>query len=324
MKILITGCCGFIGFSLAKKLLLNKKNFIIGIDCIDEYYDIKLKKDRLKLLNKNKNFKFFKFNLNNKKKIDYVFKSKKIDCVFHLAAQAGVRYSFTQPLKYMNDNFLSFINILENVKEHKIKKFFFASSSSVYGDTKKLPVKETDQLNEKNLYAMSKTFNEKISKIYSEKYNLQICGLRFFTVYGEWGRPDMFMMKYINTAVKKSLFYLYNFGNHKRDFTYIGDVVFFLEKIIKIKIKDNFLILNISSSKPYKLQKVMNEINLFIRKPKIIKSKRDSADVLNTHGSNKKLMNIIGDYKFTSLKIGVKNLCLWYKNYYKLNKINFE
>lgn len=323
MNILITGCCGFIGFSLAKKLLLNKKNFILGVDCIDEYYDIKLKKERLKILKTSKNFKFFKFNLSNKKKIDNIFKYQKIDCVYHLAAQAGVRYSFIQPLKYINDNFLSFMNVLENIKEYKIKKFFFASSSSVYGDIKKLPVKETDQLNEKNLYSMSKTFNEKISKIYSEKYNLKICGLRFFTVYGEWGRPDMFMMKYISSAVKKKIFYLYNFGNHKRDFTYIGDVIFFLEKLMKKNIKDNFSILNISSSKPYKLQKVMNEINLFIKKPKIIKSKRDSADVLNTHGSNKKLMKIVGKHKFTTLKIGVRNLCFWYKNYYKLNKIKF-
>ena len=320
MKILITGCCGFIGFSLAKKLLLNKKNTIIGIDCLDRYYDVSLKKNRLKSLIKNDNFKFFKFNLKDKKKIDRVFDAQKINIVFHFAAQAGVRFSFSNPFKYIDDNFLSFMNILENIKTNKIKKFFFASSSSVYGDTKKIPSKEHDNLNEKNLYALSKTFNEKISQVYSEKYNLNICGLRFFTVYGEWGRPDMFMMKYINASIKKNFFYLYNYGKHKRDFTYIDDVTFFMEKIINNKRLKKFSIINISSSRPYSLYKVMNEINLYFKAPKIIKKKRDTADVLNTYGSNRKLIDILGKYKFTSLQIGVRNLCKWYKHYYKLKK----
>tara|TARA_B100001027_G_scaffold110259_1_gene76023 strand:+ start:1092 stop:1931 length:840 start_codon:yes stop_codon:yes gene_type:complete len=273
MKILITGCCGFIGFSLAKKLLLNKKNIIIGIDCLDRYYDVSLKKNRLKSLIKNDNFKFFKFNLKDKKKIDRVFDAQKINIVFHFAAQAGVRFSFSNPFKYIDDNFLSFMNILENIKKNRIKKFFFASSSSVYGDTKKIPSKEHDNLNEKNLYALSKTFNEKISQVYSEKYDLNICGLRFFTVYGEWGRPDMFMMKYINASIKKNFFYLYNYGKHKRDFTYIDDVTFFMEKIINNKRLKKFSIINISSSRPYSLYKVMNEINLYFKAPKIIKKK---------------------------------------------------
>ena len=320
MKILITGCCGFIGFSLAKKLLLKKKNTIIGIDCLDHYYDISLKRNRLKRLTQNSNFKFFKFNLKDKKKTDIIFKIHKINIVVHFAAQAGVRFSFSKPFKYIDDNFVGFMNILENVKKNKVKKFFFASSSSIYGDSKKLPSKEYDNLNEKNLYAISKTFNEKISQVYSEKYNINICGLRFFTVYGEWGRPDMFMMKYINTSIKKNFFHLYNYGKHKRDFTYIGDVIFSLEKILNKKNLRKFSIINISSSKPYSLYKVMNEINLYFKAPKILKKKRDNADVLNTHGSNKKLLGIIGKYKFTSLQIGVRNLCRWYKDYYKLKK----
>lgn len=318
MNILISGCAGFIGFSFAQKILLNKNHKVIGIDSIDDYYSVKLKKDRLNILQSQKNFKFYKFNLKNKKKINEVFEKNKIDCVYHLAAQAGVRFSFEKPEKYLNDNIYGFYNVLENSKDYKVKKFFFASSSSVYGDAKKLPVKEKYMLDEKNLYSLTKSFNEKLGKIYSQKYNMNICGLRFFTIYGEWGRPDMFMMKYINSSINKNLFKLYNFGNHKRDFTYIKDVVFILEKLLFKRLNNKFCSINISSSNPYKLSKIMKEINLHFKKPKIKKQKRDVADVLNTHGSNKKLKKIIGKFEYTNIKIGIKNLCEWYKSYYKL------
>ena len=318
MNILITGCAGFIGFSLAQRLLSNKNNKVIGIDSIDNYYSIKLKKDRLNILQSQKKFKFYKFNLKSKKKTNEVFKKNKIDCVYHLAAQAGVRFSFEKPEKYLNDNIYGFYNVLENSKNYKVKKLFFASSSSVYGDAKKLPVKENYVLDEKNLYSLTKSFNEKLGKIYAQKYNMNICGLRFFTIYGEWGRPDMFMMKYINSSVNKNIFTLYNFGNHKRDFTYIKDVALLLEKLLFKKLKNKFCVINISSSNPYKLSKIMNEINLYFKKPKIKKQERDEADVLNTHGSNKELKKIVGEYKYTNIKIGIKNLCEWYKSYYKL------
>ena len=320
MNILITGCCGFIGFSLAKDFLKKKENRVLGIDDIDNYYDVKLKLNRLKELKKNKKFIFKKINIKNSLKIDDFFKRNKLDAIFHFAAQAGVRYSFINPTKYLDSNINGFFNILESARKFKIKKIIIASSSSVYGDVKKLPVLEKYHSNEKNLYAVSKSFNEKLSQIYSNKYKMKIYCMRFFTVYGEWGRPDMFMMKYANASKDNKVFTLYNFGKHRRDFTYIKDVTYFLKKILNKKIKSNFDIFNICSSRPVSLPKVINELNKFFKKPKILMKQRDDADVLHTHGSNKKLLNTFGHYKFTSLKDGIANLANWYIKYYKLKK----
>ena len=317
MNILITGCCGFIGFSLAKNLLDNKTHKIYGIDSIDNYYNPELKFDRLKILKKSKIFFFEKINIKNKNKIKNFFLRYKIDVIFHFAAQAGVRYSFVNPQKYLDSNIIGFFNILDNAKNYQIKKIVFASSSSVYGDKKKLPVSEIAHPSEKNLYAISKNFNEKLSKVYSEKYNMKIYCLRFFSVYGEWGRPDMFMLKYINASLNNKKFILYNFGNHKRDFTYIGDVISILKRLMYKKIKKNYEIFNICSSKPINLHIVINEINKYFLAPKIMKMKKNFADVLNTHGSNKKLLMLIKKIKFTPINKGIYNLCNWYKTYYK-------
>ena len=318
MRILITGCCGFIGFSYAQFLLKNyKKIKIIGLDSIDNYYSVKLKKDRLNILKKFKtNFIFYKQNLKNKKKIENIFKKHKINYVYHFAAQAGVRYSFSRPQKYIDSNILSFFNILELSRKFYIKKFFFASSSSIYGDTNKFPSNEKDTPLEKNLYAISKIFDEKIAKVYSQKYNMKIFALRFFTVYGEWGRPDMFMIKYLQSAHMGKKFNLYNHGNHKRDFTYIKDVLKIILKISNKNLKNNYDVFNICSSRPIHLQKIINLINKYSKKPKIIKKDRDIADVLNTHGSNKKIKKIVGKIKFTNIDIGIRNLVKWFKIYY--------
>ena len=200
MKVLITGCCGFIGFSLAKNFLKSKKYIVLGIDDIDAYYDVNLKLNRLRELKKNKKFIYKKINIKNLSKIDNFFKRNKVDIIFHLAAQAGVRHSFINPSKYLDSNINGYFNILESARKFKIKKTIIASSSSVYGDVKKLPVLEKCRSNEKNLYALSKSFNEKLAQIYSSKYKMKIYCMRFFTVYGEWGRPDMFMMKYASAS----------------------------------------------------------------------------------------------------------------------------
>jgi UDP-glucuronate 4-epimerase len=318
MRILITGCSGFIGFSYAQFLLKNNKKIkIIGIDSIDNYYSVKLKKDRLDILkNFKKNFLFYKQNLKNKKKIENIFKKHKIDYVYHFAAQAGVRYSFSRPQKYIDSNILSFFNILELSRKFNIKKFFFASSSSIYGDTNKFPSNEKDMPLEKNLYAISKIFDEKIAKVYAQKYNMKIFAFRFFTVYGEWGRPDMFMIKYLRSAYTGKKFNLYNYGNHKRDFTYIKDVLKIIFKISNKTLEKNYDVFNICSSTPIHLQKIINLINKYSKKPKIIKKDRNFADVLNTHGSNKKIKNILGKIKFTSIDKGIHNLVKWFKIYY--------
>ncbi len=319
MQILITGCCGFIGFSYSKFLLNKYKNIqIIGIDSIDNYYSTSLKKKRLELLKSyKKKFVFYRQNIKNFNKLENIFKYKKIDKLFHFAAQAGVRYSFIKPQKYIDSNIISFFNILELSRKYNVKKFFFASSSSIYGDSKKLPSIENDITQEKNLYAISKNFNEKFAKIYSEKYNMKIIGLRFFTVYGEWGRPDMFMIKYMLSSKFKRNFNLYNFGNHRRDFTYIKDVVNLVYKVSNSKIKKNYDIFNICSSKPLHLNKIMMLLNKKLGKVNILKKKRDFADVLDTHGSNKKILKLVGKFNFTKIEDGINNLVIWFKNYYK-------
>jgi len=309
--IIVTGSLGLICFTACKFFL--KKGFkVIGIDNIDDYYDTKIKYQRLKILNKFEKFKFHKTNIQDHKKLDIIFKKNKINCVIHLAAQAGVRYSIKNPKKYLDSNINGFFNILELSKKYKIKKLIFASSSSVYGENTKFPLKENNQINPKNFYGLTKKNNEEMAKIYSNLYNMNICGLRFFTVYGEWGRPDMFMMKYLHS--KKS-FDLYNKGEHYRDFTYIKDVIEIILKIIKSSQK-GFQLFNICSNDPIKITKVIKIINKHINKSKLRINRLglQKADVIKTHGDNSKLIKEIKFKKFTALNIGLKNLIEWYKN----------
>ena len=196
MQILITGAAGFIGFNLSKYLLDKSNVKIIGVDSLNTYYSKKLKKDRIEELSKYKNFAFFNLNILNKKKLEKIFKIKKINLVINLAAQAGVRYSLVKPSEFIENNVQGFYNIIEVAKKYKIKKIIYASSSSVYGDSRKFPLKETQNISPKNIYALSKKINEEMADIFSKQYNISFIGLRFFTVYGEWGRPDMFMIKY--------------------------------------------------------------------------------------------------------------------------------
>ena len=204
MKILITGSAGFIGFNLAKKLLESRKIKVIGIDNINDYYDINLKKKRNNLLKKKINYTFIKTDIRDNKKLDKIFKKEKFDFVFNLAAQAGVRYSIDHPREYIENNILGFYNIIENVKKYKIKRLFYASSSSVYGENTNFPLNENQKIHPKNIYALSKKINEEISSIFNKYYQVKMTGLRFFTVYGDWGRPDMMMVKFIDRYYRKN------------------------------------------------------------------------------------------------------------------------
>ena len=319
MRILITGACGFIGFHLTKKLLKKKKYKVYGIDNFDDYYSISLKKKRKKELLNYNNFLFYKIDIKNSKKLEQVIKSNKIDIIFHLAAQAGVRYSIKNPKKYIENNIVGFYNLIDIAKRNRIKKIFYASSSSVYGDSKKFPLKENDILNTKNLYSLSKEFNEKISFIYSDFYKLKLIGLRFFTAYGEWGRPDMMMMKYIIAKIENKNFYLFNYGNHFRDFTYIDDLTEILKLMINKRYKKGHEIYNICSSSPSKITNVLSEIDKHIpNKVKIKKISLQKADVLKTYGSNSKILKLTKFKYFTPLNIGIKNLCDWAKKFYKI------
>lgn len=317
--ILLTGCAGFIGYSLAKKLLLNNKKKIIGIDNMNNYYDVNLKKKRLAELKKSKNFIFKKIDLSNYQDLEKVIKKYKIKTIFNLAAQAGVGHSIKSPKTYMYSNMLGFFNILELSRIHKVTKILFASSSSVYGDNKKLPVTENYLTNPINFYALSKKSNEEMAKIYSIYYNIKIIGLRFFTVYGPWGRPDMVMLKLINSFYKKNKFYLNNFGNHSRDFTYIDDVINIVIKLSKInKIKNKFEIFNICSSKPISLNFLIDMFKKIVGKFKVYKREFQSGDIIKTYGSNKKLKQIIKNLYFTKFEDGFKKTHDWYRIYNKV------
>ena len=319
-KIIITGCCGFIGFSLSKKLLINKNIKIIGIDTINDYYDVNLKKQRLKILNENKNFQFKKIDIKKYNLLEKIFKNKKIDIVYNLAAQAGVQYSIKNPKKYMDSNCVGFFNILELSRINRIKTIFYASSSSVYGDSKKFPVKENFDLNPKNFYGFSKRANEEMAAIYSRYYNIKIIGLRFFTVFGPWGRPDLVINKLIDTFYKNKIFYLNNFGKHMRDFTYIDDVI---KKIIKLsksnKIKQKNNIFNICGSKPISLIHLVKLFKKIVGNSKITKRSFQKGDILKSYGSNQKLIKILGKIEFTNFDEGFISTLKWYQKYHKLN-----
>lgn len=240
MQILITGAAGFIGFGITKYLLSSSNVRIIGIDSLNNYYSKKLKKNRIKTLSQYKKFSFFHINILNKKKLEQIFKTKKIDLIINLAAQAGVRYSLEKPSEFVDNNIQGFYNLIDVAKKHRIKKIIYASSSSIYGDSKKFPLNETQNLMPKNIYALSKKINEEMAEVFSRQYDISFIGLRFFTIYGEWGRPDMFLMKYLNSSYNyKTKFYLNNFGKHTRDFTYILDACRIISKLVfsKKKIK---------------------------------------------------------------------------------------
>ena len=310
MKILVTGVAGFIGFNLAN-FLLKKNHYVYGIDNFDKYYSIKIKKKRANILIRNKNFFFEKIEIVNKKKLNLFFKNKKIDIIVHLAAQAGVRYSFKNPEKYIDANIFGFLNLINEANKKHIKKIFYASSSSVYGESTNFPLRETEKLNPKNIYAISKKLNESIAEMYQKIYKINFIGLRFFTIYGEWGRPDMFMSKLFKSHMTKNIFYLNNYGNHLRDFTYIEDAVQMVVKLIRKKFNKHE-VFNICSSKPINIYNIVKNF----RKNRKVKVKLigiNKADILKTHGSNTKIKKHISNITFSNFYKTFYKTFDWYK-----------
>ena len=310
MQIFITGVAGFIGFSLANSFL-NKGHRVYGIDNLDQYYSIKIKKKRLNILKKYKNFVFNKVDILNYAKLFNTINNKKIDVIIHLAAQTGVRYSIINPNKYLDVNISGFMNLIKAIKNKKIKKFIYASSSSVYGDSKKFPLKENDNLNPKNIYGLSKKINEEIANLKQYNFKINFIGLRFFTIFGEWGRPDMFMFKLFKAFFLKKTFYLNNYGNHIRDFTYIGDVKKIVEKLINKKISGHH-IFNVCSNKPQNILKIVQKFTKY-NKTKVEMISINKADVLKTHGNNYKIKKFIKYKKFSNFDLLFTKTFEWYK-----------
>lgn len=321
MKILITGVAGFIGSNLALDLCKNLKLKIYGIDNFSKYSGEKIKKIRLKILKENKNFFFLNLDIRKKKLFQTYLLKNKFDTIIHLAAEVGVRYSVINPRAYLETNINGFFNLLETLKYYQPKKIIYASSSSVYGESKKFPLLENHKLKPKNVYALSKKNNEELAEIFSDKIKIDILGLRFFTVFGEMGRPDMFFFKLLKSIFNKKTFYLNNYGRHYRDFTYVKDVIYILNKLIFSKKHNGHKVLNVCSSRPVYLKKMLDLIKKYEPNIKIKKLPADPADVYKTHGSNKKLIEKIGNFKITKLEKAIQNTINWYR-INKINKIN--
>jgi UDP-glucuronate 4-epimerase len=330
MKILVTGSAGFIGFSLCL-FLLKKKINVIGVDNLNNYYDVSLKKKRLNILKKYQNFEFFKLDLSNKNILFKNLKKKDFSYVVHLAAQAGVRYSLIKPEEYTKSNLNGFSNILELVRYKKIKHFLFASTSSVYGLSKsKSFSEESPAVFPIQYYAATKRANELMAHSYSYLFKIPSTALRFFTVYGPWGRPDMALFKFTKNILQNKPIEVFNYGKHKRDFTYIDDVVKSIYLAINKRPKKNstaslsnsmvapFNILNIGGGKKVTLMKFISEIEKCLgKKAKIKYLPLQQGDVIQTSCNTKKIKNYLGFLPKTDYKIGVMNFVLWYKTFFK-------
>ena len=330
---LITGVAGFIGFSLALKLL-KKNKLVLGIDNLNQYYDINLKKSRLKILKKYKNFSFLKIDLTN----DFILKKKlnrkKIKSIYHMAAQAGVRYSLEAPREYIKSNIIGFFNILELSKTKKVKHLIYASSSSVYGANKNFPFDEKNSCTHPiQLYAATKISNESMAHSYSSLYNLPTSGIRFFTVYGPWGRPDQALFIFTKNILNKKKINLFNYGNHTRDFTYIDDIVNGIEKIGNSIPKGNkkwnpkkpnpsfskypYQIYNIASDRKVKLTKYLDILEKKLNmKAKIKYLPLQKGDVPDVRSSIKKIKNNLNYKPKIKVEIGISRFVDWYKTYY--------
>ena len=329
----MTGVAGFIGMHSAKKLL-DDGHEIIGIDNLNDYYDVTLKEDRLKTLEGYKNFKFLKLDIKDQKDVLDLFKKESPERVLHLAAQAGVRYSIQNPYVYIDSNIQGFINILEGCRAIKTEHLVFASSSSVYGGNTKVPFSEHDNVDHPvSLYAATKKANELMAHTYSHLYQIPTTGLRFFTVYGPWGRPDMSPMLFTKAILADEPIQVFNHGDMMRDFTYIDDIVASVnETLFKTATPNShfdahhpdpatshapYRIFNIGNSQPVPLMQFIETIEDALGKKAIKKMMgMQAGDVKVTSADTSELNHWVNFKPNTSIKEGVKRFVDWYKNYY--------
>ena len=314
MNILITGAAGFIGYHLCKRLLDEDYN-ILGIDNLNNYYNSALKIKRLNRLKQYKNFKFEKIDISNKKMISPVFNKFKPKKVINLAAQAGVRYSIENPYAYLDSNLVGFLNIIELCRENKTEGFIYASSSSVYGENEKIPFSIKDRVDKPiSLYAASKKANELIAYSYSHLYGLHTTGLRFFTVYGPWGRPDMAYYIFTKKILNNEPISVYNHGNMKRDFTFIDDIINGTKAAINKNYKQE--IFNLGNNKSVNLLDFISIIENELNKKAIINFKpMQSGDVKETFADITESKEKLGFEPKITIKEGISKFVEWYKNY---------
>lgn len=338
MNILVTGAAGFIGMHLSKKLLEIGYN-VIGYDNLNDYYEIELKKDRLKLISTYSNFIFYENNIADIKTLNQVFKQNNIEVVINLAAQAGVRYSLENPHAYIESNIQGFTNILEVCRNYDVKHLIYASSSSVYGANVKMPFSTSDEVNHPvSLYAATKKSNELLAHSYSHLYNLPTTGLRFFTVYGPYGRPDMAYFSFANKIINRETIKIFNNGNMMRDFTYIDDIINGITNLLNSPPKPNthwnreypdasssyapYKIYNIGNNKPIKLMDFVKNLEKHIG----LEAKKEflpmqPGDVKSTYADINDLQDLTGFKPSISIDKGLKKFIDWYLWYYDL-KIN--
>ena len=318
MKIIVTGAAGFIGFHTSLSLL-KRKVTVYGIDDLNSYYDVSLKKSRLAILKKFKDFFFIKKKIEDKS-LASLFKRKKVDVIINLAAQAGVRHSLKNPYVYIDSNVLGQVNMLELAKQLKVQKFIYASSSSVYGGNKEMPFSVKQRVdNPISLYAATKKSTELIAECYSHLFKIQCVGLRFFTVYGPWGRPDMATFIFTKNILENKAIQIFNYGKMKRDFTYIDDIVQGVLGVLKIRKNFRHKIYNLGNSHPEVLlefiEVIEKNLNLKAKKTLLPIQPGDVSETFADISESKK------DFNFspkTKVSTGIPKFINWYKDYYKL------
>ena len=334
-KLLVTGAAGFIGFSQAKRLLEDGHE-VVGLDNLNNYYDVELKKARLKILEQYKNFRFELCDLKDSGAIAKMFEHDRFDCVINLAAQAGVRHSLKQPLDYIDSNLVGFINILEGCRHTGVKHLLYASSSSVYGANTAMPFSVGDTVDHPvSLYAATKKSNELMAHSYAHLYGLPVTGLRFFTVYGPWGRPDMALFIFVKKILEGQPIDVNNHGDMKRDFTYVDDIVEGITRLSRhIPVPDPkwdsdkpnpatsnapYRLYNIGNNKPVGLLDFIGTIEAALGKKTVTNLRpMQPGDVKETYANIEALNQEVGFEPATPLKTGIENFIAWYKNYYQL------
>jgi UDP-glucuronate 4-epimerase len=333
MHVLVTGVAGFIGHHLALRLLA-RGDSVVGIDNLNDYYDVKLKENRLKRFPAGAKFTFRKLDITNRADVQALFEEQKFDVVVNLAAQAGVRYSITNPHAYIDANIVGFINLIEGARHTSVKHFVFASSSSVYGANTRLPLSEDDNVDHPlSLYAATKKANELMAHSYANLFQLPCTGLRFFTVYGPWGRPDMALFKFTKAILADEPIQVFNHGNMIRDFTYIDDIVEGVMRVVDATAKPDptwsgdkpnpaisyapYRIFNIGNNNPIQLMRYINALEDCLgKKAKMDMLPMQPGDVPATAADVSRLQNAVDFRPRTEVETGIAKFVDWYRSYY--------